>query len=307
MYENNGVALACEYLRGDDLWKRIAAANLAGFWSEERRIETKQELFWGLRDLIFREGDNASASLNSIERLARHWSPRDLQQDRDPSGRPHPFLVDIPDGGNVLDTIVALVLMQTRSTLHFRVRAFQDCCLDPRARDHLYRKVHPHFAQPAVKENISRCLLQVVINQVPNTNRRVAANDESWAMVSDSNLGNLCIKLAGVLSPQSSSVRIVARIYSASALLLLLQHGGTTYARQAAALLKKWIQDRINLLDRHCYYWTDDLVAAEKVRALADLPVLDWPSVTVRDKEKAWHVLSRQEITDIVAAARRMP
>ncbi|KAH7277974.1 hypothetical protein KP509_38G017800 [Ceratopteris richardii] len=136
MYDNNGVDMACQYLKGDDLWKIIAAANLPGFWYQEERIDTKQELFWSLRERVFGAGYEAIASLNSIERLARHWSLKENKA-------PYPFLVDIAYGGNVLDTIMHLMLMETRSSLLFRVRAFEACCRDLRVREHLYRLVDP--------------------------------------------------------------------------------------------------------------------------------------------------------------------
>ncbi|KAH7277966.1 hypothetical protein KP509_38G017500 [Ceratopteris richardii] len=301
MYESNGVVMACQYLKGEDLWKRIAAASLQGFWYEEARIGTKQDLFWSLRERVFSAGRDADASLNSIECLARYWS---LERNEGP----HPFLVDIPHGGNVLDTIVNLMLMETRSTVHFRVRAFEACCRDLRVLNHLYRQVDQHFKQPMDKRKIGRYLVELIDKEVQKyygeERGKVIESDECLAKFSNSNLARLCIKLSVLLSPESEKVRIVARIYSARALMLLLQHcDDETHESKAASALKKWIETRI-ILEPYPYYAKADIEAAERVRAWVGLRPLSWSSVTIRDVANLSNVMSPEDIQGIVESVR---
>ncbi|KAH7365395.1 hypothetical protein KP509_18G025000 [Ceratopteris richardii] len=318
MYENNGVVMACQYLKGDDLWKRIAAANLPGFWCQERKVDTKQELFWSLSDRVFGGGADADASLNSIESLARCWS-------RERDGRPHPFLVGISGRGNVLDTIVDLVLMETRSPLHFRVRAFEACCRDPRVREYLYRQVDPHSDQPVDATQICIYLYELIYKEVHGQERQERGKiivkgvhgqergkiAECCAKISKSNLARLCIKLAVVLTSEGKNVRIVASIYSASALMLLLQPCDNTRPLPAAEKLQEWIKARFIVEQpkearRHSYYTKADLEAAEKVLVWLNLPELEWtsPSVKVRDMENGMQVLSSDEIKRIISDIR---
>ncbi|KAH7366546.1 hypothetical protein KP509_18G084000 [Ceratopteris richardii] len=302
MYENNGVLVACQYLKGDDLWKRIAAANLAGFWYEEKKVDTNQELFWSLSERVFGAGGDANASLNSIESLARHWS-------REEDERPHPFLVGIPNRGNVLDTIVNLVLMETRSSLHFRVRAFEACCRDSRVREYLYRQVDPHSEQPLDGRQICRCLAELVVKQVsPEARPKVAVSPEWWSKINNSNLAKLCNKLAIVLSPKSESVRVIARFYSARALMLLLLHGDDKkfeFNLCVAVKLRRWIKTRVVLDESHSYYVKADVEAAEKVLAWVGLPHLKWNSVKVIEyMAEGMQVLKRQALEGIISAAR---
>ncbi|KAH7277968.1 hypothetical protein KP509_38G017600 [Ceratopteris richardii] len=301
MCENNGVEMVCQYLKGEDLWKRVAAANLPGFWYEEEKIDTKQDLFWSLRERVFGAGKDADGSLNSIECLARHWS---LERKK----RPHPFLVDSPYGGNLLDTIVNLMLMETRSPVHFRVRAFEACCRDLRVLNHLYREVDPDSEQPMDKWKIGRYLVDLIDKEVQKHSGKergkVTVSDECWAQFSNSNLAKLCIKLAVLLSPESENVRIVGRIYSAKALMLLLQHcDDVTHVRKAAAALKGWIETRI-ILEPQGYYAKADMEAAEKVRAWVGLQPLSWSSVTVRDIANLSRVMSPEDIESIVQSVR---
>ncbi|KAH7277965.1 hypothetical protein KP509_38G017400 [Ceratopteris richardii] len=301
MYENNGVAMACQYLKGEDLWKRIAAANLAGFWCKENRMDTKQELFWCLRERVFCAGDEADASLNSIESLARHWS---LEE----NDRPHPFLVDIPGGGNVLDTIVNLVLMETRSSILFRVRAFEACCRDRRVVEHLYRQVDPHSEQPMYKQEIGGLLVQLIEKEVrPSSGQErgsVTVNGECLAKFSNSNLAKLCIKLAVLLSPKGENLRSVARFYCARALMLLVKHCDDEIQERAVAdALKRWLETSI-VFGKHSYYAKADMEAAERVRAWAGLEALKWESVMVRDIENRSKVMEIEDKTRILQEVR---
>ncbi|KAH7332015.1 hypothetical protein KP509_20G063900 [Ceratopteris richardii] len=318
MYGNVGIVMTCQYMKGDDLWKRLAAANLPGFWKDEDRIETKQELFWSLRDRVFGAGDDASASLNSIESLARSWA---VDKNR---WKPHPFLIDSPvdHGGKVFDTIVMLLLMETRSPLHFRIRAFEACCRDHRVLEYLYKQSAPNSEQPMDKGLISRCLHEIVLNEVRqqelpvekevknhegDRGGNVGERDTRCNILSNSKLAELCIKLVKVLSP-TSRARIFAKIYSARALMLLLQHGDKNRECEAAQPLKEWVDGSMKLeptgTGRISYYMKDHIQAAENVRMWLELSPLEWSSVKVVDMDNGLQELKSDEINAIVLAVR---
>ncbi|KAH7365225.1 hypothetical protein KP509_18G015300 [Ceratopteris richardii] len=316
MYTGAGIDMACQYLRGDDLWKRIAAANLPGFWNEEVNIEKKHELFWSLRDRVSSLADDGIASLNSVQSLARCWS-------LDNKGGDHPFLMNsaADDGGNVLDTVVNLLLTK-RSSLLFKARAFAACCRDSRVLNYLYDE-HARTSEQAMnRAEINGRLNELVVKKVTKDdldvelgkdNRRkeqkVAGNDDRSA----STLEKLCTTLAGAISPRSKNVIIFARIYSARALMLLLQHAQHTSECKAAKTLKNWVGSRIQpepTIDKGGkigYYVEADIVAAEKVRQWVGITeACNWSSMKVVDMDNWYTELRREEIEAIVSAARNL-
>ncbi|KAH7387270.1 hypothetical protein KP509_16G013200 [Ceratopteris richardii] len=310
LYENGGVAMARNHLNSDNLWKRTVAANLAGFWTEEQKIETQQDLFWSLQDIIFGGGLDAIAALNSLESLARFWSTNYNK------GQPHAFLVSKPfeNGGSVLNSLVKLVLMPTRSSVLFRIRAFEACCRDTRVREHLYQQSARHCELPMTRQATSSRLNELLVTIVGNHDEQGAhrkGHEEHHDIFSNGTLAQLCVKLAEIISPRSRA-RIVTKIYAARALMLLLLHGDENREDRAASRLKEWVDKAITITEKDSqnqYFVEADIEAAEKVRQWVDLPQLDWSLVRVvnlsgsrRDDRGA--ELVAEELDRIVSNAR---
>ncbi|KAH7436122.1 hypothetical protein KP509_05G003600 [Ceratopteris richardii] len=282
LYENGGVAMARNHLNSDNLWKRTAAANLAGFWTEEQKIETQQDLFWSLQDLIYGGEIDAVAALNSLESLARFWSTNYNK------GQPHAFLVSKPfeNGGSMFDNLVKLVLMPTRSSVLFRVRAFEACCRDTRVREHLYQQCARHCQLPMTRQKTRSRLNELLVTIVGNHDEQDThkkGNQEHQDVFSNGTLAQLCVKLAEIICPRSRA-RIVTKIYAARALMLLLMHGDESREYRAASGLKEWVDKAITITQtepQNQYFVEADIEAAEKVRQWVDLPKLDWSLVRV--------------------------
>ncbi|KAH6555142.1 hypothetical protein KP509_1Z278700 [Ceratopteris richardii] len=310
-----GVLMTCQYLKGDDLWKRIAAANLPGFWKDNKEIPKNKELLFSLRDRVSGLGPDANASLNSIESLARFWS-ESLQQSKSPN---HPFVINstVDNGGNVLDTIVNL-LLTTRSSLVFKVRAFEACCRDFRVRQYLYEQSSQHSEQQMDKAKMNVRLNELVVEEVTKhdgDHQEVAKNDDRCAVLSKTTLEQLCTTIVGVISPRSPNVRIPTRIYSARALMLLLRHVSESESHEckaaqakASQALRNWVSSRLKPdhhdKDKVGYFAPADIEAAEKVRKWVDLKEdFKWTSWRVVDLDGDCKDMTSAQIAAIVDAS----
>ncbi|KAH7387403.1 hypothetical protein KP509_16G021600 [Ceratopteris richardii] len=282
MYSDHGVAMACAQMKSEDLWKLTAAANLPGFWAKENKIETHQDLFYRLRRRMYGAANDAIGALDSVTSLARYWSETNYRH-----SDLHPFLHRNPfDRGNIVDTIVDLILEPFRCKVLFRLRALEACCRDSRVRDHLYQQSAPCFGTGISDKDITTQIQEYLFTNLGHSasnSVRSAGQRVSEGTYESTQLAKLCMKLA-VLLESGERVRTTSKIYSAKALLSLLRHGNTLLNEATMTWLSKLIQDRITVVSAvidTVYFVRDDIAAAEEVRCWVGLPPLEWSSLRV--------------------------
>ncbi|KAH7387400.1 hypothetical protein KP509_16G021300 [Ceratopteris richardii] len=291
-----GVAMACANMNSADPVKVTAAANLPGLWRGVENVETYQDLFWRLRDRVHGSGDDGIGALNSVTALARHWSEKP-ENDND-----HPFLIkNFVDQANVLDTIVQLLLIKSRSSVVFRVRALEACCRDRRIRVHLYEQSGSRFA-PGIRESSAR-ISEEIQNYLMGGN--AGETREFGGII----LVKLCKKLVDFVHT-GRRVRFTSRIYSARALHSLLLHGDNSLNEAFKNWWKEAIGQKFTL--QHAsntdHFYREDIEAAEQVMGLLDVANFDWTHFKVMEPahkgEPCLRKMDRQEVQDLVKGLR---
>ncbi|MCO5592051.1 hypothetical protein L7F22_046045 [Adiantum nelumboides] len=266
LYHNQqGIALSCEYLKGADVWKKLVAANLPGFWAGEPRIELQVVLFWALRKRMYGAGKDSESALNSIECLGHAWSDM-------PKFKPYPFLINDPASAtNIVDTLVHLLLEPIRPTLLFQLRAFEACCQNTQVLQHIYKGRTPQEAQGLCKK------LQVMI---------VGGQHE----IDETVLPELCCKLFKYLSEKG--IWMATKIYAGSALLSLLCYGSEELGEEAMKALQGPVEEFIDPAKasgnegKRPYFWFNDMLVVETMRKKLQLPRYErWSGVWIRSPD----------------------
>lgn len=275
LYHNQqGIAMACEYLSSTDVWKQVVAANLPGFWVEESKIELQVALFWALRRKMYGAGKDAESALNSIEALGKKWAAM--------SKPPHPFLINAPDSvtnnivhmdsaTNIVDTLVQLLLKPIRPTLLFQLRAFEACCRNSQVVQHLYGGHSPEEAQEMCQE------LQNMI---------VSRQQEK----SEAPLQELCRKL--FKDVKENGIRTTTKIYAGNALLSLLRYGTGKVGEEAMKSLREPVEKFLDPAKeqgngrKRPYFWLEEMILVEEIREQLQLGMYQrWEGVRIRSPD----------------------
>ncbi|KAH6556418.1 hypothetical protein KP509_1Z180600 [Ceratopteris richardii] len=307
LYSQNGaIAMTCEYLKSEKVWRRAAAASLPGFWVMENKITLQKQLFWRLRESMYGGDMDAESAINSVRLLAADWDARKVDL-----GQEYPFLVDDPlAGGNILETLVDIILQKIRPTLCSQVMALAACCRHHLVLDHFYQKLMSEVSlkrdspELITQEKAQEMLQKLVIfalnhslvgNQTSDEEVTVASgerdnyNEEN--LILRRRLGQLCMKLCEIVCPSKSSICLVTKIYASEALVSLFLHSARPICCSYNCVLKGMV-DRImaSRTLRGQKIELEDVKAMERVRQLLSLEKFpEW---------RQFHVLGMWDVLD---------
>ncbi|KAH7315116.1 hypothetical protein KP509_21G035100 [Ceratopteris richardii] len=285
--QRGGICMACEILKSGDLWMRAAAACLPGFWVGEQTIKMQNELFWGLREVMYGGDVDAEFAISSVQYLAGSWSDKisDLDQK-------HPFLADDPMAGtNIVDTLVEIILRKIRPTLSFQIKALAACCRHPLVLQHFYQN-HVRELSTAIdtsertsRSNIGRRLEVLVVSEEQRRLERkdCAVNNQSNSLLHKSKLERLCMKLCDIISPSKNIVSIGTKIHAMELLLSLLLYGNNSVQNDALQVLVTIAESMVGAIGQNISpIDLESIKSMERVRCLLSLEqVQEWHKMEV--------------------------
>ncbi|KAH7387358.1 hypothetical protein KP509_16G019400 [Ceratopteris richardii] len=319
---HGGISMACEFLKGWDLWRRVAAASLPGFWISQKRIEMQKDLFWRLRDRMYGADKDAETAIRSVQNLAANWAEKHAHHEQE-----HPLLADDPGAGcNVVDTLVDLILKHIRPTLFFQVKALAACCRHPLVLEHLFQQHNlqishkAHSSAGIPKDEIGKMLEELVFSihegrfggahsraASPGLSDEYAEHHELRCPHQRSRLEALCMTLCSVIYRSNATIRIATRIYAIEILLYVLLHGNQLIRDNTMNVLIDMVDGMIlPATDKDISIEADEIKAMETVRCWLSLEEFQaWSEFRVVDMtDGSYSSLSKESINNVVRCIR---